>query len=178
MHVSEKTTYNDRIQTYGEYKIKKFNCYNALAGAAVLFTLAAAGCSETPTEPEEHPEAEGVELVMSGQVIASYDGDTQTWTGEMEIDAGEETPHITVRFLDHEGDPIPIDDDLYLEVDIEDESIAEFEQDTPGEFGGHLHGHMEGETGVTFKLMHGEVGSGHADFVTTPVHAHVHEDEG
>ena len=28
------------------------------------------------------------------------------------------TPSITVRFVDHEGDPIPIDDDLYLEVDI------------------------------------------------------------
>ena len=36
---------------------------------------------------------------MSGQVIASYDGETQTWTGELEVDVGEETPHITVRFV-------------------------------------------------------------------------------
>ena len=158
--------------------MKKLNCYHALTAVGVVFTLAAAGCSETTTEPDEHAEAEGVELVMGGQVIASYDGDTQIWTGELEVDAGEETPHIAVRFVDHDGDPIPIDDDLYLEVDIEDTSIAEFEQDTPGEFGGHLHGHMEGETDVTFKLMHGSVGSGHADFVTQPVHAHVHEHEG
>lgn len=147
-----------------------------LVGLAVVSALALAGCSSDTTEPEEeHAEPEGVELVMSGQVIASYDGDTQRWTGEMEVDVGEETPHISVRFIDHDGDAIPLDDDLYLEVEVEDESIAEFEQDTPGEFGGHLHGHMEGETDVTFKLMHGEVGSGHADFVTMPVHAHVHE---
>lgn len=142
--------------------------------AALALVLGA--CSDSMTETEdEHAEPDGVELVLGGQVIASYDGDTQTWTGELEVDEGEETAHISVRFVDHDGDPIPIDDDLYLEVDIEDTSIAEFEQDTPGEFGGHLHGHMAGETDVTFKLMHGAVGSGHADFVTQPVHAHVHE---
>lgn len=151
---------------------------NGLIGLVMISALALAGCSDT-TEPEdEHAEAEGVELVMGGQVIASYDGDTQRWTGEMEVDVGEETPHISVRFVDHDGDPIPLDDDLYLEVEVEDESIAEFEQDTPGEFGGHLHGLREGETDVTFMLMHGEVGSGHADFVTRPVHAHVHEHMG
>ena len=140
------------------------------------FALVLAAC-ESSTEPEEeHYEPEGLELVMGGQVIASYDGHTQSWTGELEVDVGEETPHITARFVDHDGDPIPLGDDTYLEVDIEDESIAEWEQDSPGEFGGHLHGHMEGETDVTFMLMHGAVGSGHADFVTTPVHAHVHDD--
>ena len=148
---------------------------NGLIGFMTLAALILAGCSDT-TEPEEeeHAEPEGVELVVSGRVIASYDGDTQSWTGEMEVDVGEETPHISVRFIDHDGDPIPLDDELYLEVEVEDESIAEFEQDTPGEFGGHLHGISEGETDVTFMLMHGEVGSGHADFVTRPVHAHVH----
>ena len=143
------------------------------AHAAVALVLAA---GESSTEPEEeHDEPDGRELVMNGQVIASYDGDTQSWTGELEVDEGEETPHITVRFVDHDGDAIPMEDDTYLEVDIEDESIAEWEQDSPGEFGGHLHGHEAGETDVTFMLMHGAIGSGHADFVTTPVHAHVHD---
>ena len=143
-----------------------------LAGLSLL--LGACGDSMTDTE-DPHAEPEGVELSMGGQVFASYDGGTQTWTGEMEVDEGEETAHISVTFVDHDGDPIPIDDNLYLEVDVEDVSIAEFEQDTPGEFGGHLHGHMAGETDVTFRLMHGAVGSGHADFVTQPVHAHVHD---
>jgi len=153
-------------------KMKKLIHRHTLALATMILVLGA--CSD-PMEPDDHAEAEGVELILGGSVIASYDGETRTWTGELEVDEGEETAHIAVRFVDHEGDPIPIDDDLYLEVDIEDTSIAEFEQDTPGEFGGHLHGHMEGDTDVTFKLMHGEVGSGHADFITEPVHAHVHE---
>ena len=151
------------------------NIGNGLVGLALASVLALAGCGSDTTEPEEeHAEAEGVELVMNGRVFASYDGDTQRWSGEMEVDVGEETPHIGVRFIDHDGDAIPLDDDYYLEVDVEDETIAEFEQDTPGEFGGHLHGIGEGETDVTFMLMHGAIGSGHADFVTQPVHAHVH----
>ena len=138
------------------------------------FALLLGACSnETMTEMEdEHAEPEGVHLVMNGSVFASYDGETQTWTGEMEVEVGQETPHITVRFVDHEGE-IPIDDDLYLEVEVQDESIAEFEQDTPGEFGGHLHGEMAGQTGVAFSLMHGAVGAGHPDFVTQPAPAHV-----
>ena len=155
--------------------MKTWSYRNWPLAVLAAFALVLAACESTEVEEEEHAEPEGVELIMGGQVIASYDGHTQSWTGELEVDEGEETPHITVRFVDHDGDAIPIDDDLYLEVDIEDESIAEFEQDTPGEFGGHLHGHMEGETDVTFMLMHGAVGSGHADFVTAPVHAHVHE---
>ncbi|MDE2806299.1 MAG: hypothetical protein OXN18_14250 [Gemmatimonadota bacterium] len=141
--------------------------------AALALLLGACSDSMTETE-EEHAEPEGVELVLGGRVIAEYQGATQRWIGELEVDVGEETAHIAVRFVDHEGDAIPLDEDLYLEVEVEDESIAEFEQDTPGEFGGHLHGVAEGETGVVFRLMHGTVGSGHADFVTTPVHAHVH----
>ena len=149
---------------------------NKLA-AAVLASLAfVAACSDDPVAPDDdHAEAEGVELVLSGQVIASYDGDSQSWTGEMEVEVGQETAHIAVRFVDHDGDPIPIDDDLYLEVSVEDESIAEFEQDEPGEFGGHLHGVSVGHTDVTFSLMHGAVGSGHADFVAPGAHADVVE---
>ncbi len=118
-------------------------------------------------------EPAGVALVLGGNVIAYYDGATRSWTSELEVDVGEETAHITVLFVDEEGDAIQ-EDDTYLEVDVEDESIAEWEQDTPGEFGGHLHGVSEGETDIVFKLMHGEVGQGHADYTTTAVHAHVH----
>lgn len=149
---------------------------NKLA-AAVLASLAfVAACSDDPVAPDDdHAEAEGVQLILNGETIASYDGDSQTWNGEMEVEVGQETAHIAVRFVDHDGDAIPLEDNLYLEVEVEDESIAEFEQDEPGEFGGHLHGESVGETDVTFRLMHGAVGSGHADFETTPVHAHVVE---
>ena len=142
---------------------------------AMAAALVMAACeSTTDLDDDDHAEAEGVELILSGATIASYDGDTQAWTGELEVEPGEETAHITVRFVDHDGDPVPLDGDNYLQVDIGDESVAEFEQDTPGEFGGHLHGVSEGDTDATFHLMHGAVGSGHYDFTTTPLHVHVH----
>ena len=138
-------------------------------------TLALAACESTTEPEEEHgDEVEGVVLVLSGQTLATYDGDAGSWTGELEVEPGEETAHISVRFVDHEGNAVELDDDFYLEVNVEDESVAEFEQDTPGEFGGHLHGQAEGDTEITFSLMHGSVGSGHADFVTAPLHVHVH----
>ncbi len=139
--------------------------------------LALSAC-ESATEPEEDhaEEVEGVALVLSGQTIASYDGHDGEWTGELEVEPGEETAHISVRFLDHNGAAVVLDDDYYLQAEVEDEAIAEFEQDTPGEFGGHLHGQAEGDTEITFSLMHGAVGSGHADFVTAPLHIHVHDD--
>lgn len=139
-----------------------------LAGAVGL-----GACEDDPTGLEEHADPTGLELVLNGVVIASYDA-SAGWTGELEVQEGEETAHIDVRFVDEEGDPIPLDEDTYLEVEIEDETVAEFEQDTPGEFGGHLHGVAEGETNAVFKLMHGAVGSGHPDFETTSsVHVHV-----
>ena len=143
--------------------------------------LVAFAACDSATEPDDHDddddhaaEVEGVTLTLSGQTVASYDGHDGAWTGELEVEPGEETAHIGVQFVDHDGHAVDLDDDYYLQVDVENESVAEFEQDTPGEFGGHLHGGMEGDTEITFSLMHGAVGSGHADFVTAPLHVHVH----
>jgi len=138
--------------------------------AAMVCALAAAACG---TDPEEdHPEAVKVELRASGQVFASYVASTGTWTGELEVDEGEETAHISVRFIEEDGTVIA-GDEVALKVDVEDESIAEWEDE--GDFAGHLHGKGEGETDVTFTLLHND----HAEFVTKPVHAHVHaHDEG
>lgn len=148
--------------------MKKLIGSDLAAVAALVSALALAACG---TEPgEEHPEAVKVELRESGQVIASYVAETGRWSAELEVDEGEETAHISVRFLDKD-DKVIDGDDVSLKVEVEDESIAEFEQDTPGEFGGHLHGKSEGETDVTFILLHND----HEEFKTAPVHAHVHE---
>ena len=157
--------------------MKKLNSRKAVLALSMSAAVGLAACSDDPmAHEEEHgDEVEGVQLWLSGSMIASYDGDTQAWTGELEVEEGEETAHIDVRFVNHDGTEVELDSDFFLEVDVENEAIAEFEQDTPGEFGGHLHGVSEGETDVVFKLMHGAVGSGHADFVTTAVHAHVGE---
>lgn len=136
-----------------------------------LGTLAFMACSSDPTGI--HSEPAGVELVLNGAVIATYQADPPMWTGAMEVDVGMETEHISVYFLDDGGDRITFDADYYLEVEVTDETIAEFEQDTPGEFGGHLHGLAQGVTDVVFSLMHGAIGSGHADFATQAVVAQV-----
>ena len=138
--------------------------------------LALSACdSETEPDEDHAEEVEGVILVLGGDTLATYDGHDSEWTGELEVEPGEETGHIAVTFVDHDMEEVQLGDDFYLEVEVEDESVAEFEQDTPGEFGGHLHGGDEGDTDVVFRLMHGTVGSGHADFVTTALHIHVHE---
>ena len=147
---------------------------NPLLALTIAGAVGLGACSDDPTGLDDHQEdVEGVELVLNGAVIASYDGESRTWTGEVDVAEGEETAHITVRFVDHDGNAITLEDETYLEVDIEDETIAGFEQDTPGEFGGHVLGILAGETEAIFKLMHGAVGSGHADFETTAVHIHV-----
>lgn len=152
----------------------QFRFRSSFLALAIFGSLALAACDDSPTDVEEHGDADALRLVMNGATIASFSWDTNTWTGEMEVEVGEETPHIDVEFLDEDGDVIDFDtSEFYLMVEVENEAIAEFEQDTPGEFGGHLHGESVGETDVTFSLMHGAVGSGHADLVTQPVHAHV-----
>ena len=144
-----------------------------LVALPLVGALALGACEDDPTGlDEDHTEPAGLTITLSGQTIATYSA-TTGWTGELEVEAGTETAHLDVTFLAEDGDAIALDDDLYLEVVIDDESIAEFEQDTPGEFGGHLHGLAAGETDATFMLMHGAVGSGHEDFVTTSVHVHV-----
>lgn len=147
------------------------------SGAFALAAAVAFGaCSDDPVGLEEHADPTGVELELNGVVIASYQAGAG-WTGELEVMEGQETAHIDVRFVDADGDPIVLDDDVYLEVAIGDGTVAEFEQDTPGEFGGHLHGVAAGDTYAVFRLMHGAVGSGHPDFETPVAEAdalHVH----
>ena len=62
---------------------KKLNIRNWLAAIAILSVPALYGCEESMTEHEEHAEPEGVQISMGGRVVASYDGDTQQWTGEL-----------------------------------------------------------------------------------------------
>lgn len=139
-----------------------------LLALGVASSLVLAGCSDDPVDVHVDEEIERVELVISGLTVASWDVETMSWTGALNVDVGTETAHIDVVFLSHDGDEIVFDPDHYLDVEVADQAIAEFEQDTPGEFGGHLHGVQVGTTTVTFFLMHGAIGSGHQDFQTNP----------
>ncbi len=115
---------------------------------------------------------------MGGDTIATFDHDTEMWSGDpdhFEIDEGETSDHIDVQFVNHDGDVLEFGDDYYLMVESENDSIATFEQDDPGGFAIHIRGVAAGETGLVFRLMHGAVGSGHADFETEPYEVHVHD---
>ena len=140
---------------------------------AGLLVLSACG-DDAPMDPmEEHDEhageVEGVTLTLSGQTVAAYDGHDGEWTGQLEVGAGEQTAHIAVQFVDDEGDAVVLDDDFHLRVEVAAESIAGFDQGTPGAFGGILRGVAAGATEITFSLVHGAVGTGHPDFITEPL---------
>ena len=70
---------------------------------ALIVPLALTACGDATGVEEDHgEEVEGVQIWLSGAMIASYDGDTGSWTGELEVDVGTETAHMDVRFVDHE----------------------------------------------------------------------------
>ena len=144
---------------------------------AGLLVLSACGDSATEPEDEDHDEhageVEGVILSVSGQVIAQYDGHDGEWTGMLQVGPGQQTPRIAVEFVDEEGHEVELDDDFHMGVEIGAASVAGFDQDSPVAFGGVLRGVAAGDTDITFSLVHGEVGTGHADFKTEPLAVHV-----
>jgi hypothetical protein len=140
------------------------------AALALVGALALGACDDddpTGVDDDHNDDVAGVVLTLNGAVLAEYDGPSRAWDATVEIGAGDETAHIDVEFVDEAGNVITPDADTYLQVTVDDETIAEFEQDTPGEFGGHIKGIAEGTALMEFSLMHGTVGAGHADFVTT-----------
>ena len=68
--------------------------------AALLLPFVVVACSDTTGLEENHgEEIEGVQIWLSGAMIASYDGDTGSWTGELEVHEGEETAHMDIRMV-------------------------------------------------------------------------------
>ncbi|MEJ2538710.1 MAG: hypothetical protein P8188_01795 [Gemmatimonadota bacterium] len=141
--------------------LKKTPVALALVGA-----LALGACDDDSTglDDDHGEDVAGAVLTMNAAELARYDGPSRTWSAEVTIDEGQESDHIDVEFVDEAGNPVALGDDFHLEVVVADGTIATFEQDTPGEFGGHVHGEAVGSTLMTFRLMHGAVGSGHPDF--------------
>lgn len=148
------------------------------AGMALplIAALGLAACGDDPMVPDEmHSEPVRVEIRAAGQVLAS--ATPASATGTLVVAVGTETMHLDVVFVDEDGDEVVPDDEEFLEVVVGNGSVAEWEQDTPGEFGGHLHGEAVGTTTLTFRLMHGTVGSSsaHADFISAQVPVEIAE---
>ena len=146
------------------------------AVVAMVCALALPACGTEPDDHEEHHEPHEIQLVIGSDVLASYEVEETSWEGALEVAAGAETGQIEVRFLDDEGDELHFEDEdepAYLDVIVANEAIAEFVLSSPGAFTGKFRGKTEGQTGVTIRLMHGEVGHGHEDVKTTPLQAKV-----
>lgn len=135
----------------------------------LIGALATGACSDDPVGLDDHDHAvEGIQLLVNGAVVAELDADADAWTGELEVDVGGETGTIEVRLLDHDGDEIAPDDDLYLEATVGDGGVAVFVQGGAGAFSGVLQGVAPGTTVLELTVHHGVIGSGHPVFVATP----------
>lgn len=135
-----------------------------LFGILALTAVAAPAC-DNPVDDhdDEHAEAEGV-VVLSGstQLVRVLEGQV---TGSLTVAAGATRPGLTVRFIDHDGRTIAPESGTYLDVTSSNSAVATWQQNTAGEFGGQLRGVAAGAATLNFRLMHGAVGSGHADAV-------------
>ena len=142
---------------------------------ALLMAFGLTACDDNPVDDDhddEHAEVEGLALVINGVEVYRVLAGVVTCDDEpcgITVEAGAETPLIRVEFLDGEGDEIhaeDLDDDFTLGHEIDDTSIAEFEQHAEdGRWNFHIHGEQSGVTEMQLQLLH----VGHADFTTPPL---------
>ena len=130
-----------------------------------LFTLTLIGCSNPAGNEEAHQEPFGAVLMMNGQEIARYNQNGVT--GQIDVNAGQETTLITIYFLAEDGDRFqPEEPEFSLGWRDIDTSIANVEQHTEdGKWSFHIHGEAQGSTSIVFQLMH----EGHSDFDTQAI---------
>lgn len=135
------------------------------SSAILVFTFLIAmllvGCNNpVQSEEEHHQEADGAVFKMNGEEIVRYENGESS--GSIDVNKGEETPLITIYFLDEEGNEFqPDDPENSLSWKDIDTAIADVEQhDQDGKWSFHISGLSQGSTTVTFQLFH----NGHSDF--------------
>ena len=145
----------------------------ALLPFCVAFSFFIA-CSDTPTEVDDHHEPEMVTITQGTTTLVTYTVETGSWDDHLDFEVGTFGP-LSVNFLSHDGDVI-VEDDTYLDIDVEDGSVVRWDASFEGAFDGNLTGLSEGETTIQVHLMHGAVGSGHPDLSTAPLDVHIESD--
>lgn len=139
---------------------------NTLLFALIAGLVTLSACNNpASSEEEEHPAPVGAVLKMNGDEIAR--SDQSGVTGQIEVNAGEETTLISIFFLDDDGNEFqPDDPELSLNWRDIDTAIADVEQHTEdGKWAFHIHGEAQGNTSVVFQLFH----DGHSDFDTKSI---------
>ncbi|GAA5521213.1 hypothetical protein LQ318_05675 [Aliifodinibius salicampi] len=130
------------------------------------------GCSNPANSngDDHHSHPEGAVLQMNGEeIIRIEEGEIVSGNSSLEIENGDETPLITIYFLDHDGETFhPEEDHFSLNWDQIDTSVAVIEQhEEDGKWSFHLVGQSPGETEVRFRLWHED--ENHSDFDTPPI---------
>ncbi|MEX0648793.1 MAG: hypothetical protein WEA56_04570 [Balneolaceae bacterium] len=143
-----------------------------------LFLWTACNNPAGSDDDDEHEDPFGVALIMNGVEIATQENGEITYSegDHLELEVGEETSLITVRFIAEDGDRFqPDEDDGYsLQWTIGDENILEAEQhEEDGPWNFHLAGHSAGETTISIILWHDD--GNHDDFTSMEFEVHVEE---
>ncbi len=146
----------------------------SLALLCAVLAAAFVSCSDNPadTPSGDHIEAFGLVIYNSGEEIVRYQNGVVT--GEIEVAAGEDTPLLSVRFLDENGAIIGTDkvsgSEHSLKWAVGNTDVAEVEHhDDDGKWNLHISGKQEGETTLKIILNHND----HADFTSKEIPVHV-----
>lgn len=147
----------------------------------LLFLLATAiafvSCeNSTSSDEDEHSDPFGATLILNGIEVATQENGVISYNegDHLELEVGEETNLMTIRWIDEDGDRFaPDENDGYsLGWIVSDENIVEVEQHSEdGAWSFHLVGLSTGEATIEFELFHND----HADFTTLPFEVHIEE---
>ncbi|SMO82258.1 hypothetical protein [Gracilimonas mengyeensis] len=128
----------------------------------VILVAIATACSNSTSNDEEHehPEPEGALLTLNGEVVvAKYPDNDNLINNFPSVTAGDQTGLITVQFIDHDGDPVEIEEpEAYLRFNISNSSVIDVEQ--PEDWAFLVTALSEGSAELTMELMHED----HPDF--------------
>lgn len=147
-----------------------------LSVIATLFIFYSCSNPASSDDEDEHNDPFGVALVMDGVEIATQENEEVTYHegDHLELDVGEETSLITIRWIAEDGDRFEAhaDEGYSLRWEIDNEDVLEVEQhEEDGPWSFHLAGIGAGETHVEFELWH----NNHSDFTSSPFEVHIEE---
>lgn len=139
---------------------------------ALLLLVAVGACDADPIGSDGHPAPVEVRLATAGVYFANAT-EFQAF-GSLLATEGE-APEVVVEFYNADGSFFAVSGDQYLEVVLDDGTVARWEVENEGDFTGNLRGLAVGTTRIRFRLMHGTVGSSaaHSDFTSAKIEVNI-----
>lgn len=134
--------------------------------AMVLLAGLAAACNNPVSHEDEHAEPEGIVIRAGSTEVVRVEGigAAGVVTGALSVEAGAQSPVLSVTFIDHDGDDIALElDEFWLDVTSSSSATATWQGTAAGSFTGRVSGLEAGATTLSFVLFHGAVGGGHPE---------------